>query len=67
VAPEDWTDGRDADDLVETIVAGAVAAGGGARVLLHSWPDVTAATLPRVIGRLREAGADLVRVDDLQT
>ena len=65
VAPEDWTDGRDADDLVETIVAGAVAAGGGARVLLHSWPDVTATTLPRIIARLREAGAELVRVDEL--
>jgi peptidoglycan/xylan/chitin deacetylase (PgdA/CDA1 family) len=66
VAPEDWTDERDADDLVETIVAGAVACGDGARVLLHSWPDVTAATLPRIIARLREAGAELVRVDELE-
>jgi peptidoglycan/xylan/chitin deacetylase (PgdA/CDA1 family) len=62
---DDWADGRDAGDLVETIVAGCSACGDGARVLLHSWPDVTVVALPRIIERLREAGADLVRLGDL--
>jgi len=62
---DDWADGRDADELVETIVAGCAAGGDGARVLLHSWPNVTVAALPRIIARLRETGAELVRLDEL--
>ena len=61
----DWADGRDADGLVGTVVAGCGACGDGARVLLHSWPDVTVRALPRIITRLRDAGAELVRLDDL--
>jgi len=63
---EDWRDGRDVDDLVETLVAGSLAAGDGAVVLAHSWPDVTVAALPRVIDRLRAAGVELVRLDELE-
>ena len=62
---DDWADGRAADELIETIVAGCGGCGDGARVLLHSWPDVTVTALPRIIARLREAGAELVRLDDL--
>jgi len=62
---DDWADGRDADELIGTIVAGCGACGDGARVLLHSWPDVTVTALPRIIARLRDAGAELVRLDDL--
>ena len=62
---DDWADGRDADELIETIVAGCGGCGDGARVLLHSWPDVTVTALPRIIARLRDAGAELVRLDDL--
>ena len=62
---DDWADGRDADELVGTIVAGCEACGDGARVLLHSWPDVTVAALPHIIARLRDAGAELVRLDEL--
>jgi len=50
---DDWEDGRDTGELVETVVAGAIACGDGARVLLHSWPDVTAAALPRIIAGLK--------------
>ena len=62
---DDWADGRHADELVATVVAGCGACGDGARVLLHSWPDVTVTALPRIITRLREAGAELVCLDDL--
>jgi peptidoglycan-N-acetylglucosamine deacetylase len=65
VEADDWRPGRDADDLAETVVLGCRAHGDGARVLLHSWPDATAAALPQIIVRLREAGAELVRLDAL--
>jgi hypothetical protein len=51
--------------VVETIVSGCVVHGDGARVLLHSWPDVTAGALPRILAELRAAGAELVGVDEL--
>jgi peptidoglycan/xylan/chitin deacetylase (PgdA/CDA1 family) len=65
VDPRDWLAGQTADDVVKTVVAGAVAAGDGARILLHSWPDVTADVLPRLVAELRAAGAELVRLDEL--
>jgi peptidoglycan-N-acetylglucosamine deacetylase len=68
VDPHDWrngSDGRTADDIVESVTAGAVAHGDGARVLLHSWPDLTPPALPHIIVRLREAGARLVTLDEL--
>jgi peptidoglycan/xylan/chitin deacetylase (PgdA/CDA1 family) len=64
---DDWQDGRDVGGLVESVVTGAVACGDGARVLLHIWPDVTVAALPCMIERLREVGAELVRLDALDT
>jgi len=65
VDPEDWVGGRRVDEVVETVVSGCVAHGDGARVLLHSWPDVTAGALPRILAELRAAGAELVGVDEL--
>jgi len=62
---DDWAEGRDAGELVETIIAGCRAVGDGSRILLHSWPDVTVTALPRIIARLREAGTELVRLDEL--
>jgi peptidoglycan/xylan/chitin deacetylase (PgdA/CDA1 family) len=61
---DDWQTGRDAGALIETVVQGCRDLGDGARVLLHSWPDVTAAALPEMIVCLRAAGAELVRLDD---
>jgi peptidoglycan/xylan/chitin deacetylase (PgdA/CDA1 family) len=46
-------------------VSGSIAHGDGAIVLLHTWPDATAAALPGIVYRLRAAGAELVRVDQL--
>ena len=68
VDPHDWrngTDGRTADDIIETVVTGAVSHGDGARVLLHSWPDLTPLALPGIIARLRDAGARFVTLDEL--
>jgi peptidoglycan-N-acetylglucosamine deacetylase len=65
VDPEDWADGRGVQDVVAAIVQGCAAQGDGARVLLHSWPDVTAAALQRVIAELCSARVDLVGLDEL--
>ena len=65
VDPQDWQEGRTVDEVVDTVVAGVRRVGDGAIVLMHSWPDVTVATLPQVIDGLRAAGAELVRVDGL--
>jgi peptidoglycan-N-acetylglucosamine deacetylase len=62
---DDWQDGRRRADLIETIVDGCREAGDGARVLVHSWPDVTAAAFPDLIGALRRERMDLVRLDAL--
>ncbi len=63
---EDWRDGRDVDDLVQTSVRGCLEFGDGARLLAHSWPDAAVKALPRVIDALRAAGAELVRLDELE-
>jgi peptidoglycan-N-acetylglucosamine deacetylase len=65
VAGIDWPIDRSGDDVEEQIVAGALAHGDGSVVLLHTWPDRTEAALPGVVRRLRDAGAELVRVDEL--
>jgi peptidoglycan/xylan/chitin deacetylase (PgdA/CDA1 family) len=62
---DDWAEGRRGDDLIETIVVGCREAGDGTRVLLHSWPDVTAATLPRLLDVLRQERLQLVPLDTL--
>jgi len=64
VAPFDWRPGRTADEVVAAVVAGCRGRD-GARVLLHSWPDVTIGALPRIIEDLRAEGAEFVTVDEL--
>ena len=61
----DWHRGRTAAGIEETVVAGAVKHGDETIVLLHTWPDATARALPGIVARLRAAGAELVRVDQL--
>ena len=78
VDPFDWRPGRTTSEVVTAVVdgcrawAGAQAGAGagahaapeaGARVLLHSWPDVTLAALPPLISALRAEGAEFVTVD----
>jgi len=64
VDSRDWT-GVAAPRLEDDVVRGAVAAGDGAVVLLHGWPAATPLALPGIVARLRDAGAELVRVDAL--
>ena len=46
---------------------GALAAGDGAIVLLHSWPDQTAAAVGPIVERLQTAGATFVTLDELES
>jgi peptidoglycan-N-acetylglucosamine deacetylase len=63
VIPFDW---ERPPSAVETgVVEGAVAAGDGAVVLLHTWPASTGAALPAILRRLTHAGATFVGVDEL--
>jgi peptidoglycan-N-acetylglucosamine deacetylase len=65
VAGIDWPAERSGAEVEDAVVDGAIAHGDGAVVLLHTWPDRTEAALPGIIARLRERGAELVRVDQL--
>ncbi len=61
----DWDPARSAGLVARDVVRMAIEVGDGAVVLLHAWPDQTLAALPTIIGGLREAGADLVTLDEL--
>jgi peptidoglycan/xylan/chitin deacetylase (PgdA/CDA1 family) len=52
--PRDWEEGRTNDELVERVLQ-AVRDRNEAIVLLHSWPDVTANGLPRLLEALADA------------
>lgn len=65
VGAEDWDPARSPAVIEELVVAGALAHGDGTVMLLHAWPRQTLDALPRIIGRLREAGATFVRIDRL--
>jgi peptidoglycan-N-acetylglucosamine deacetylase len=62
---EDWEPGRTEAEFVDRVLNGHADQGDGGIVLMHSWPDVTAAALPVLLARLREAGAAPVGVDEL--
>jgi peptidoglycan/xylan/chitin deacetylase (PgdA/CDA1 family) len=66
VVVEDWEPWRTGDDVERDAVRGALDHGDGAVVLLHTWPEPTAEAVPGIIRGLREAGADLVGVDELE-
>jgi peptidoglycan/xylan/chitin deacetylase (PgdA/CDA1 family) len=65
IAGIDWPPERTGADVEEAVVAGALHHGDGSVVLLHTWPDRTEAAIPGMVRRLREAGAELVRIDEL--
>jgi peptidoglycan/xylan/chitin deacetylase (PgdA/CDA1 family) len=65
VAGVDWPIERSGADVEQAVVDGALNHGDGCVVLLHTWPDRTEGALPGMVRRLREAGAELVRVDEL--
>jgi peptidoglycan-N-acetylmuramic acid deacetylase len=62
---EDWEPWRAAEDIARDAIDGVNRHGDGAVVLLHTWPDRTADALPTIVGGLRAAGSDLVRLDEL--
>ena len=61
----DWDPDRAGEDLA-AVVADGVRGVDDAIVLFHGWPDRTLAALPDVVGRLRDAGAALVGIDELE-
>ena len=52
-------------EVADAVVAGAIAARGGAILLLRAWPASVPAALPAIIRRLREAGTEFVTLDGL--
>jgi peptidoglycan/xylan/chitin deacetylase (PgdA/CDA1 family) len=64
VEVEDWEPSHTADDIVRDVLAGVDDQGDGTIVLLHTWPEGTAAALPRIVEGLRDRGAEPVLVDE---
>jgi len=64
---EDWEPWRTGEAIATDAVAGAVAHGDGAVVLLHTWPGGTGEAIAPMIERLRTAGATFVTVDALES
>jgi peptidoglycan-N-acetylglucosamine deacetylase len=70
VEAKDWephvTGDAIASEVVRQLVARREAGeGDGSIVLLHTWPAGTAGAIEPLVGRLRDAGAALVRLDEL--
>ena len=62
---QDWEPWRTGDAIATDGIAGAVAHGDGAVVLLHTWPGGTGDGLAPMIAGLADAGATFVRLDAL--
>ena len=65
VAGDDWEPSRSPEVIAADVVAGVLAHGDGAVVLLHTWPTATLAALDSIVTRLTEAGHEFCRVDEL--
>jgi peptidoglycan/xylan/chitin deacetylase (PgdA/CDA1 family) len=63
---EDWEPWTTGEGLAEAAVAGALARGDGAVVLLHTWPASTAEAIPAILERLAAVDARFVAVDALE-
>jgi peptidoglycan/xylan/chitin deacetylase (PgdA/CDA1 family) len=61
----DWLTRATACRMAALMVGGAKAHGDGAIVLLHAWPQPVPAALAIALPALSAAGADFVRVDEL--
>jgi peptidoglycan/xylan/chitin deacetylase (PgdA/CDA1 family) len=66
VAPDDWEPTHGAERIATDVVAGVLAHGDGAVVLLHAWPTATIDALDSIVTRLADAGAEFCRIDELQ-
>jgi peptidoglycan-N-acetylglucosamine deacetylase len=65
VVGEDWEETRSAEQVELDVVEGVLAFTEGAVALLHTWPASALESLPVIIRRLREAGAEFVTVEAL--
>lgn len=61
----EWRKRVTAREVEEELVRGTLERGDGAVVLMHSWPRPIPGALDGVVTRLRDAGADFVRIDEL--
>lgn len=64
VDAKDWS-GIPASRLEAKVVRDTLANGDGTVVLLHGWPNATAAAIAGIVGRLQAAGAEFVTVAEL--
>ena len=65
IVPKDWEPELTAAMIEARVVDPALAADRPSIVLLHGWPNATWGAMAAIVGRLRDAGAELVRVDEL--
>lgn len=65
IESNEWEPGRTADEVLRSVVDGALAHGDGAIALLHTWPRPVMPALPEIIAELGHAGATFVGVDEL--
>jgi peptidoglycan/xylan/chitin deacetylase (PgdA/CDA1 family) len=65
VESNEWEPGRTAEQILRSVVDGALAHGDGAIILLHTWPRPVAPALPEILRELGEAGWSFVGVDEL--
>ncbi|MDY0087579.1 MAG: polysaccharide deacetylase family protein [Coriobacteriia bacterium] len=61
----DWQEGRTAEAIAATVVAGVKTHGDGSVVLLHTWPAATAEALPLILDALAGRGVEFVTLDEL--
>ena len=61
----DWEPDMPVETVVDVLVNGAIEHGDGTILLLHTWPEQAERATPEIVSRLRDAGAELVRCDEL--
>jgi peptidoglycan/xylan/chitin deacetylase (PgdA/CDA1 family) len=67
VNAEEWQVAAIEAQVAEEIVRGVLERGDGAVVLLHAWPRTLLGALDAAAGRLRDAGARFVGIDELES
>jgi peptidoglycan-N-acetylglucosamine deacetylase len=65
VEAEDWREDQTAEGVKRAVVEGVAARGDGAVILLHTWPQPTAAALAPILCWLQDRGCTFVRIDEL--